>query len=316
MNCRICSASDLLEIETKEMMFGTREVFMYEKCQHCGSLQIQKIPENLGKYYPAHYYSYNDNAKVQASKFINSLKGTYAHLYLGTKKGSLFHGLLEQVYKANFLRQFQFPGITFDSKILDVGCGNGAKLQYLHRHGFKNLEGIEPFIDKDLFFENGIRVYKRSVEEHDGTYDVIILNHVFEHVENPGETLIGLSRLLNEQGTLIIAMPVADSYAEKEYGANWIAMDPPRHLHIFSEKGMVDFVEKFGYTIKSVLYNSTEKQFIGSELFKQGIPLISEKNNSGSIFTKSQVKEFRKRAKKLNNRREGDAAAYYLKKLN
>ena len=39
------------------MMFGTRDEFQYFECGECGCLQLMDPPADLGRYYPAHYYS-------------------------------------------------------------------------------------------------------------------------------------------------------------------------------------------------------------------------------------------------------------------
>ena len=40
--------------------------------------------------------------------------------------------------------------IDYNSQILDIGCGNGYNLQMLADLGFNNLNGMEPFLEKEI----------------------------------------------------------------------------------------------------------------------------------------------------------------------
>lgn len=52
--------------------------------------------------------------------------------------------------------------INYNSKILDVGCGTGNLLYSLIKRGFKNLIGIEPYINKEI--TNGkVKILKKYI---------------------------------------------------------------------------------------------------------------------------------------------------------
>ena len=74
--------------------------------------------------------------------------------------------------------------------------------------------------------------------------------------------------------------------------------------------------EKFH--LEDIVSDSDEFQFWGSEQYKQGISLRSDRSYgvspSGSIFSKVQMERFREKAKQLNQDSRGDQAAFYLKK--
>ena len=60
IQCKIClETHNNRLISVKEMQLGTREQFEYFQCKNCECLQIKNPPENLDKYYPSDYYSYN-----------------------------------------------------------------------------------------------------------------------------------------------------------------------------------------------------------------------------------------------------------------
>ena len=60
-----------------------------------------------------------------------------------------------------------------------------------------------------------------------GTFDVITLWHVMEHLEHLDETWELLRELLTEKGVLIVAVPNCSSYDAMKYGKYWAAYDVP-----------------------------------------------------------------------------------------
>jgi hypothetical protein len=72
-------------------------------------------------------------------------------------------------------------------------------------------------------------------------------------------------------------------------------------------------------SIEGVVYDSTEFQFVGSELYEQDIPLTSLRTGApspgGSIFSAEQLEAFRGQAADLNAAERGDQAAFYLRRM-
>ena len=66
--CRICKNRSKNPIYiAREMMFGFRDEFCYFECSGCGCLQITKIPDNINKYYPKHYFEETGANKVNTN---------------------------------------------------------------------------------------------------------------------------------------------------------------------------------------------------------------------------------------------------------
>lgn len=74
-------------------------------------------------------------------------------------------------------------GINYNSKILDVGCGVGNYLLALKRIGFKNLIGVDPYINKEIT-DGDVKIYKKTINELTDSqkHDFIMFNHSFEHI--------------------------------------------------------------------------------------------------------------------------------------
>ena len=122
--------------------------------------------------------------------------------------------------------------------LLDLGCGTGEFLLAARESGW-NASGVEPGEQARGFaLEKGLEVDSDWKTLDEGSFDVICLWHVLEHIPELEECCIKLQRLLNPGGTLIIAVPNFQSWDAKHYGSYWAAYDVPRHLWHFSKKSM------------------------------------------------------------------------------
>ncbi|MCH8004058.1 MAG: class I SAM-dependent methyltransferase [Nanoarchaeota archaeon] len=92
------------------------------------------------------------------------------------------------------------------SKILDVGCGSGYLGSVLHKKS-KKYVGID-FADerkvKDFVF---IRTDAINIPFRNNSFDIVICNHVIEHVRDQKKLLHEINRLLKKDGICYITCP-------------------------------------------------------------------------------------------------------------
>ncbi len=147
-----------------------------------------------------------------------------------------------------------------------------------------------------------------------------MLTSAFEHMPDPLNVLKKLYSILKPGCFLFLIIPVVDSAAWKKYGVHWVQLDAPRHLFLYSFKSMQVLADKTGFSVKKILHISSEFQFVGSEQYLRGIALTDKKAYSGdvkgTIFTKKDIKRFKKEAARLNKVKKGDSVLYYLYKEN
>ena len=311
MECRICgNQKDNQKYEVKEMMYGYRDVHPYFQCSKCGCLQINEFPKKIQKYYNNSYYSYSSPSlrhRLNMKRLLIRRRNIYALFGKGGGIGKILNSKYPTT-QFKFLQPIR-ARLSIDSTILDVGCGSGQLLQSLRQAGFRRLLGVDPFIDHDIIYENGLRINKQSIHEARGSYDMIMFNHSFEHVPDPIDTLQCVFGLLNPGGYCVIQIPTVSSYAWKHYGVHWVQLDAPRHFFLHSLESMEMLSNKMGFELCNMIYNSTAFQFWGSEQYIKDIPL-----KEGSIFSEKEISLFEKRADELNATKQGDQVVFYLRK--
>ena len=298
------------------MMFGFRDTFVYLKCSSCGALQLSQVPENLQRYYPPQYYSFAEARTSTGyplhTRILRAIRDHYA-LWGRNPVGSLIY----RRYPYPELRSLsRIRRLSRKARILDVGSGSGLLLDNLHRRGFQSVVGIDPYIDRDIEYPSGARVFKRTLDRVEGTWDLVMFHHSFEHAADPLQALAHARELLAKDGACLLRMPVVPSAAWEEYGVDWVGLDAPRHLCVHSVESVRRIADRAGMTLQEVVYDSSELQFVGSEQYRRDIPLLSDRSfvvdPSRSIFAGAEIRAFRKRARELNEAKRGDQAAFYL----
>jgi 2-polyprenyl-3-methyl-5-hydroxy-6-metoxy-1,4-benzoquinol methylase len=317
--CRVCgSKSRKAKHTAKEMMFGTREKFQYDECFTCSSLQINNIPdqETLSRHYPREYYSFTNSDLPSGASALK--ERVYRWLIAERDKASLGQksplGQMLKVIKPTPLcwRILRSAGLRTGQRVLDVGCGAGSLLNVLADLGFKNLVGIDPFIDSDMFTKSGVPIRKLSLNEVSDSFDLIMFHHSFEHIPSPRDAMLAVYRKLRPDGRCLIRIPTPSSEAWEIYGVDWVQLDAPRHLTLISRLGMTKLAEQCGFSIVSVIDDSSGKALMCSELYRRGISL--QEQNIESHFSRDCISDYEIRASAANAASRGDQAAFILAK--
>jgi 2-polyprenyl-3-methyl-5-hydroxy-6-metoxy-1,4-benzoquinol methylase len=311
--CLICHNLESNKIHTaREMMFGTRHEFDYLECGMCGCLQLINPPQNMSEYYPQDYYSFQKHGML-----MSFIRRRWAARSCG--KFSLIGWLVTELYfPNNAISAVHRLSLSKNSKILEFGSGSGRLLLDLHSFGYANLIGADPFVQEDIVYSNGVKIFKKTVEQISGRYDLIMLHHAFEHMPNPGWTLKKLVELLNENGRIILRIPIASSLGWKTYGVNWVHLDAPRHFFLHTHQSIQLLAEQSGLEIETVIFESEEISITGSESYSNDIPLTDSRyplsSTSKRLFSWFKRWRAKSLAQEMNKNRIADLCCFYLKK--
>ena len=135
-------------------------------------------------------------------------------------------------------------------RLLDIGTGTGYFADTMARRGWK-VEAVEKSPQARAFakehFDLDVKPESALQEFAPGSFDVITLWHVMEHLEHLNETWEMLRELLTEKGMLIVAVPNCSSYDAGRYGEYWAAYDVPRHLWHFTPVTIQQLASRHGF---------------------------------------------------------------------
>jgi SAM-dependent methyltransferase len=221
--CPACGHHPLGEAGKVKDHSVSGEWFGLLACPACGLRKTapQPAPEVIGKYYASSDYVSHSDTRTGA---VNQLYHFARQFMLGRKAAWVI----------------QAAGRT-SGRLLDVGAGTGYFAEHMRDRGW-TVTALEPDEGARRLALERAKLAIRPAEDlftlEPGTFDVITLWHVLEHVHAPADYLRQFRKLLAPGGMLIIAVPNPESRDARQYGPDWAAWDVPRHLWHFSPEAM------------------------------------------------------------------------------
>jgi 2-polyprenyl-3-methyl-5-hydroxy-6-metoxy-1,4-benzoquinol methylase len=161
--------------------------------------------------------------------------------------------------KLNNRRTFRriAPYLRNRARLLEVGMGTGSFLEYAKRRGV-NVTGcdLSRAVCDDVTRRLHVPVLNCSVADlpNDTKYDVVVMNHVLEHVDAPTQLLEDVRSRMNENGLIHIATPNVACWEARFSG--WGSYEP-YHFIYFSSDTIRKTVEKSGLTVLKVFTYET-----------------------------------------------------------
>ncbi len=246
-NCYLCNSSgERLYEKLQDRIFGASGEWNLNKCTNseCGLVWLDPMPmeEDIGKAYQSYYTHETGNTGINSlGRFLRAINS-----YVKTIPPRIVGLRAEELQLNNMYLGDLPPG-----KLLEIGCGSGKFLNQMQLAGWE-VEGLD-FDSKAV--EYARTKYKINVQVgtlvsigyKDNSFDAITINHVIEHVPRPIEMLEECYRILKPDGYLIAVTPNINSWGHKKFGANWRGLEPPRHLHLFSQNTLVEVAKKASF---------------------------------------------------------------------
>jgi SAM-dependent methyltransferase len=124
---------------------------------------------------------------------------------------------------------------------LDIGCGAGSLLSAAAERGWEPVGTEVAGGAVDALRSRAMDVRLGELAElglEPGSFDVVSLVEVIEHVPAPGELIQAAADLVRPGGALYVTTPHGRGISARLLRRRWSALSPPEHLQLFSIKGL------------------------------------------------------------------------------
>lgn len=230
--CPVCDAADLADVFREDP-------WQLVRCRACDLVFVVNPPtdEEL-----AHLYSF--------------ATGYHTQLRDDAEEIAEFHRQARRKLDAVMRHQPQ-PG-----RLLDIGSTAGFFVKAAADAGWE-ATGVELSPDTSALAREryGVDVRTGRLEDMDfeeGSFDVVTLWDIIEHVRDPRATMARVARLLRPGGLVGILTPNLDglfpraSYRVATLVGAWPAVEPPGHLFQFSTRTLGDLLTRTGFEVLDV----------------------------------------------------------------
>lgn len=268
-DCPFCGGrGEMLHEGLRDRYFGAPGRWSYLRCYACGHVWLQPRPEpsEVAKLYPSYWDDYGA-AFGQPMRSADAAPGSAYHTgramlvalgYRSAMRSRRDVWLGKMLLAAAPLREIAEGEVLSlhgpaRGRLLDVGCGDGAFLAQMRSLGWE-VEGLEsdPAAVRIARTRRGLAVTEATIggaRLPEESYDAITMSHVIEHLWEPVQDLASVSAWLKPAGTLVLRTPNVDSLGHRRFQEDWMPLEPPRHIHLFTTRTLRVCVERAGLRV-------------------------------------------------------------------
>jgi len=159
-----------------------------------------------------------------------------------------YESLFENIFRkrVNLVSRFVKKG-----KMFEIGSATGVMLKLFKDRGWDAL-GIELSGSCEEAKGKGLRVLNVKFEDAKlpkDYFNLVVLNHTLEHMDNPGEVLKKINMLLKDKGIIFVDVPNFGSLSSKILGKKWPYLLPEEHKSQFTKESLTKLLKENGFDI-------------------------------------------------------------------
>lgn len=246
--CPVCQANSFNSFLTAKDYTVSQQDFGLVNCTTCGFTITNPRPtlETIHSFY-------------KSEKYISHTGGS------GSFVDRLYR--IARSYTLKWKQQL-ITSFAQEKTLLDYGCGTGSFLAHMKTKGW-NVTGVEPSADARAIASENATVHE-LIESVNGTFYIITLWHVLEHIHDLNKTLTELGKRLEASGTIFIAVPNYKCADATHYKKHWAAYDVPRHLWHFNQQTMTRVLADAGFNVQKIVPMKLDAYYVSllSESYK------------------------------------------------
>lgn len=260
-SCPLCgtTAARVFASSTDRLMGLSAPVFRYLQCETCGVVYQAERPTEatIAAFYAPSYGPYGRRRKP--SKLL-ALPHKAA-----MKAANWITGLDAAVATLASIHAQRLQG---GGAFMDFGCGYGTLLDK-YRKRFR-CETIGVDFNADVLAKVSARGHQTVLAAElrtaipEASINLVVMNHVLEHLYAPEETLRALKRVLRPGGLIDIATPNPEGLSSKTFGADWFGLDAPRHVLLYGPNVAADMLRACGFHDVRVIPKPVTKDYLRS----------------------------------------------------
>jgi SAM-dependent methyltransferase len=220
MGCPVCFSEKVLLVNTYSSLG-----YVFIACQDCGVIFADPMKAGTKEWYENHAF----------------------YAAPGEPKDN------KPFYEEQFLTQTLRSG---QNRLLNIGCGYNQFLRKLESAGYE-VTGVDLNEQVIRFTKEKLgikKAYAVSVDDFivshsTDKFDFIVFFEVLEHLENPGEFLLSLKKILSPKGRIVFSMPNRNRLLPQTHWADY----PPHHLTRWNRQAVRRALEKNGFIVEKSL---------------------------------------------------------------
>ena len=160
---------------------------------------------------------------------------------------------LEDIYENMLQKRVEIiKRFVSRGSVLEIGSSQGTMLNLFKKQGFEVL-GIEP--SKEAAKRAKLRGIETITSDflktklNSGIFDVVIMNHVLEHLDDLRATLKEAKRVLKKGGYLYLDVPNFGGLRAKIFKKKWRYLLPDEHKWQFTPTSLSYLLKDYGFEV-------------------------------------------------------------------
>jgi SAM-dependent methyltransferase len=162
------------------------------------------------------------------------------------------------------------------ASLLDVGAGSGWAVAHFRALGWEatGLDVDPAAVAAARGAELPVSLGEITTLPGHARFDAVTMSHSIEHLHDPGAALTAAYRLLKPAAVLQLITPNAGSLGLRVYARDWLGLDPPRHLVLFTPRAITLALHDAGFAAVRFhrSYRPSSWYFQASEALRRGRP--------------------------------------------